>query len=81
MGFETVDAARNAQAAEGFSPRDGIGLVARCGRERIRRFGAPPDEVVNFFLDVDERLFHDDVRINRRAAQSKQRAENQVINN
>ena len=79
MGFETIHAARDAHAAERFSPGDGICFVAGCGRKRIRRFRAPPDESVNLFLDVDERLFHGVFRVGRDAGQSKdtetQRAE------
>ena len=69
-----MHAARHAHAAEGFPPSDGIGLVACRGRKRIRRFGAPTNEAVNLFLDVDERLFHDVFSLNRHAGQSKQRA-------
>ena len=49
--------------------------------QSIRRFDAPPDEAVNLFLDVDERLFHGGFRINRRAGQSKQWQKNKLINN
>jgi hypothetical protein len=71
MGFETIHAARHMHATESFPPRDGVGLVAGPSRKRIRRFGAPTDEAVNLFLDVDGRLFHGVFRISRDAGQSK----------
>src|ERR1035437_6694422 len=71
MSFETIHAARHAHAAESFAPRDGIGLVAGPSRKRIRRFGAPTDEAVNLFLDVDGRWFHGVFRINGGAGQRK----------
>ena len=71
MGFETIHAARHTHATESFPPRDGIDLVAGPSRKRIRRFGAPTDEAVNLFLDVDGRLFHGVFRISCDAGQSK----------
>ena len=71
MGFETIHAARDARPAKGFSPRAGIGLVAGRGGKRVGRLGAPADEAVNLFLDVDERLFHGGFSISRDAGQSK----------
>src|ERR1035437_9712420 len=71
MSFETIHAARHAHAAESLAPRDGIGLVAGPSRKRIRRFGAPTDEAVNLFLDVDGLLFHGVFRISCDAGQSK----------
>ena len=59
MGLKAVHPAGNAKAAKCSAPGDGLGFVARRGRERIRRSRAPADEAVNLFLDVDERLFHD----------------------
>jgi len=50
--------ARHPHPAESFALGDGIGFVAGRGRKRIGCFGAPADNAVNFFLDVDDRLFH-----------------------
>jgi hypothetical protein len=71
MGFETIHAARHTHATESFPPRDGVGLVAGPSRKRTRRFGAPTDEAVNLFLDVDGRWFHGGFRISCDAGQSK----------
>ena len=39
--------------------------------QSIRRPGPAPDEAVNLFLNIDERLFHDAFRISRDFRQCK----------
>jgi hypothetical protein len=58
MSFETVHATGNAHAAKSFPPRDGVRFRAAGEGQGIGRPGAPTDEAINLFFDVDERLFH-----------------------
>ena len=46
-------------------------LQSHSSLPTVRRFRAPPDEAVNLFLDVDERLFHCLSRLDRDERQSK----------
>lgn len=48
-------------------------LQLHSGPQTVRRFGAAADESVDFFLNVDKRLFHGVFRIDRRTRQSKTR--------
>ncbi len=50
-------------AAKCFPPGNGIRLPTGLNRQRIRRLRPASDEPIYVFLDVDERLFHDDARV------------------
>ncbi len=71
MGFETIHTAGHPNAAKRLAPGNGVRFVAILGGEGIRRAGAPPDEAVNLFLDIDERCFHGRASINLLAATRK----------
>jgi hypothetical protein len=58
VGFEAMNATRDAHAAKGFSPSDGIRLVAGRRRKAARHSCPAADKAVNLFFDVDEWLFH-----------------------
>jgi len=58
VSFETMDTARHTQSAQCLAPGNGFGSIARHGGERMRHFGAPANDAINLFLDIDGRLFH-----------------------
>ena len=75
MGFETMHAARHADAAKSLAPSDGFSLVAELGGQRVRHPGAPAHKAINLFLDVDKRWFHDAASISPLPAPRKPDAE------
>lgn len=58
MRLETMNATTCRDAPKRLLPGNRIGLPTMLDRQRVRRAGPSPDETVNLFLDVDERLFH-----------------------
>jgi hypothetical protein len=55
---KAVNTPWHANASQSLTPGYRICLAAGISRERIRRLGAAPDNLIYFFLNVDERLFH-----------------------
>jgi len=58
VSFETMNALGQPAMLECLVKFQSRGLHPHSGLKPVRRSGAPADEAVNFFLDVDERLFH-----------------------
>ena len=75
MSFETKDTARRAQPAKRLLPGNGVRLAAGRRGKRVGCFRPAADEAVNFFLDVDERWFHNTASLNGCNPQSKLAAE------
>ncbi len=79
MSFKTVHPARHADATKRLAPGDGICLVAMLGGKRVRHLGAPPDQAVNLFLNVDEWRFHNAASISPFSAPCKRRTQTRTL--
>ena len=71
MRFETINTFGHPTMFESLVKLRRRFLQLHSRPQAVRRLGATPDEAVNLFLDVDERLFHNVFSINRDAGQSK----------
>jgi hypothetical protein len=63
MGAKAMNSPGHTHAAKSLPPGNSICLPAVLNRQCIRRLGPASDEPIYVFLDVDERLFHDGVRV------------------
>ena len=75
MGTKAMDSPGNVHAAERLAPGYRISLSARLDRQGIRIPRAPSDDLTNLFLDVDERLFHDQESVGQRSLERKEQYE------
>jgi hypothetical protein len=70
MGFETINTLGPPAMPEALVQPRRRGLQLHARPQTVRGAGAPPDQAVNLFLDVDQRCFHG-ASISRRSAPRK----------
>jgi hypothetical protein len=63
---ETVNPAWDPYAAKGAPPRNRVRFAACLRAEWIRGLQPAPDNLIDLFLKIDERLFHSRVRVTER---------------
>ena len=61
--METVNPAGHSHPPQSAPPCNCIGLAAGLRAKRIRRVQPPPDNFIKLFVEIYERLFHNDVRV------------------
>ena len=71
MRAKAMDPSGNAHTAKRLAPSNGIRLSAGLDRQCIGALGASPDDFIYLFLEVDERLFHNEPRVGCCMAGSK----------
>jgi hypothetical protein len=69
--FEAIDSFGCPAMLEGTMKFHGGGLQLHAGLQTIGRFGAATDESINFFFQINKRLFHGTATIGPRPEQSK----------